>query len=177
MTYLQALGHRSIALLTVPSKQADAQDYGPAVRARAAYLRICGLKGLPAAAYECAMEPEAGREFARRLIELKSPATAVIVLNERAAFGLVSGLQRLGVNVPNDISVMTITSTPQMAAIADPSLTLMGSPAGEMGRLCVDMLVRQLEGDTLLTNALLPCTFVPGGSTARAPAQSILHSD
>lgn len=168
MRHLQSLGHRRIALLTVWAQQAGFENYGPVVRTRAAYKRICGLAGLEPQIHECAPDPDAGRSFARRLVEQESPPTAVILLNERAAFGLVSELQKLGMNVPNDISVMTITSTPQMATIADPPLTMMGSPIDDIGRICVDMLVRQLEGDTVPVNALLPCVLMPGGTTAPA---------
>jgi DNA-binding LacI/PurR family transcriptional regulator len=116
---------------------------------------------------ECGETPQAGRLAADELYGRAPDTTAVMVLNENAAFGLLNGLRHLGISVPGDMSILSVGSSPDIAAIADPALTLMVSPADELGRMGVEALVDRLEGREERGNhTLVMCAFHEGSSTA-----------
>lgn len=170
--HLVSLGHRAICYLDGRVGNA-LENYGPVVRARATYEAHMASLGLTAIALSCDETPAAGRAAAGELLESAPDATAVIVMNEHAAFGLVSGLTRRGVHVPRDMSIISLGTSPDMAAMSDPKLTLMSSPGVEVGRRGVVAIIDQLEGRTgKLPQTLVKCGFEQGQSTGPAPMRT-----
>ncbi|TWD82845.1 LacI family transcriptional regulator [Kribbella amoyensis] len=163
LDHLQKLGHRDIALVTARS---PLPDYGPKVRTRAAYERLCAERGLTPQLYDCDPTAPAGRALVPELVER---ATAVVLMNEYATFGVLTGLAHAGYVVPRDLSVVAFMS-PDMGALADPPLTVLHSPGPDLGRLGVEALIDQLEGTAPTEPALLPYVFEEGRSTARVRA-------
>lgn len=168
---LQSLGHRDFVLLE-ESESPGLEGYGPAVRVDETFHAVCAARGLRGRTLRCTATPAAGRAFASTLIAEAPEATAMLVLNEHAAVGLVSGLGRLGVSVPRDLSVVLIGSTIEISAMADPELAVVVSPAAELGRLGVETLVGRLDGTLgALRQELLMGEFHEGESLAPAPAR------
>ena len=106
-----------------------------------------------------------GREAARELVATAPDTTAVIIADEVAAAGLVAELTRTGREVPSDISVMSILSSLDMAAICNPPLTTVTAPGTELGRLGVEALLRQLDGGPPMTPVLRAGVLAVGEST------------
>lgn len=177
--HLSGLGHTKVALLTGSVGSSQLKDYGPVVRAEATYRQVMDDRNSPAVLLSCDETPASGRDAANRLLELTPETTAVIVMNEQAAFGLVSGLIRRGVRVPEDVSVISISSTAEMAAISDPTLTLMASPGVDLGKMGVEALIARLEGraNEAETQTLVPCHFIAGESTAHVRIGEITVTD
>jgi DNA-binding LacI/PurR family transcriptional regulator len=171
LDYLTGLGHRRIALLTSDGGSA-LPHFGPTERTRDTYALEMGRRGLEPVMLECGETPAAGRVAANELRERAPDTTAVMVLNENAAFGLLNGLRHGGVSVPGDMSILSVGSSPEIAAIADPELTLMISPADELGRMGVEALVDRLEGREERGNhTLVMCAFQEGSSTGPPPGR------
>lgn len=169
--YLYDLGHRRIALLSGrPDADPSFFNYGPYVRTEAAYRRVMAGYGLPELVLEYLPTAAAGREAAAALSREHPATTAVLVVNEHAALGLVAGLNRLDRPVPRAVSVVSLLTAHEMGALADPELTIMRSPGPELGRLGIEALIRQLEGGDPLPPQLVPCTLQPAGTTGPPPA-------
>jgi len=166
---LQALGHRDFILLEETERE-DMRGYGPVVRVDETFHAVCRARGLRGTTLRCEASPSGGRAFAPTLLETVPEATAMLVLNEHAAVGLVSGLGKLGVSVPDDLSIILIGSTLEVSATADPELAVMISPAAQLGRMGVETLVGRLDG-TLgdLRHELVMGGFEEGASLAPAP--------
>jgi DNA-binding LacI/PurR family transcriptional regulator len=79
-------------------------------------------------------------------VETMPDTTAIIIADEVAAAGLVAELARIGWAVPGDLSVMSILSSLEMAAMCNPPLTTVTAPGTELGSLGVEALLRQLDG-------------------------------
>jgi DNA-binding LacI/PurR family transcriptional regulator len=95
--------------------------------------------------------------------------TAIVVANEDAAPGLVSALVAAGKRVPEDISVLSILTTPELAAIAHPVLSTINVPQQQLGRIAVSTLVDELDGiSSGVSQTLVTCQLEIGGTTARA---------
>lgn len=161
------LGHTSIGLLDGGVGSGALRGYGPVVRTRAAFESIMAERGLTSFLTSCDENPGAGRAAAAGLVEAAPDMTALVVMNEHAAPGLVNGLNRLGVSVPEDLSIVLIASSKEMAAMSDPELTVMSAPSIELGRRGVELLIDQLDGtNTHERQALVMCAFESGDSTA-----------
>ena len=118
----------------------------------------------------CESNPSDGRQAAADVLAANPATTAIIVMPENAAFGIMSGLKRAGLSVPADISVLSITTSSEMAALSDPILTTMNAPATELGELGVAALIDQLEGTIAdPPHVLVECSLVVGESTGPPP--------
>jgi DNA-binding LacI/PurR family transcriptional regulator len=113
----------------------------------------------------CRQPVRSGRDAAMELVATAPDTTAVLIVDEAAAAGLVSELAQMGRAVPCDISVMSILSSPDIPAICNPPLTTVTAPGTELGRLGVETLLRQLDGGTPLTPVLRAGVLALGEST------------
>lgn len=165
--HLTGLGHSSIGLLDGGVGSGAIRGYGPVVRTRAAFEKEMAERGLTAFHATCDENPRAGRAASEALLENAPGMTALILMNEHAAPGLVTGFRARGVSVPDDLSILSIASSKEMAAMNDPELTVMSAPSVELGRRGVELLIDQLEGTSDHDRqALVMCSFELGSSTA-----------
>jgi DNA-binding LacI/PurR family transcriptional regulator len=141
--HLIDLGHRHIACLAGPS------DVTPSAGRIAGFRRALADAGLDVAA-EGLMRgngrPDGGAAAMQQLLEQGSDVTAVFAFNDQMAIGVIGALQRAGLRVPEDISVVGFDDIPQSAAIF-PALTTVAQPIAEMGttgvRLLLDRIARR----------------------------------
>lgn len=165
VTYLAGLGHTHIALLNQSQSEFDT-SYGPAVRTHASFEEAMQTAGLHSMTRRCRAAPRAGYEAFTELLDECPDLTALLYLNERAIPGAMQAIADQGWCIPDDFSLVGIASSARMAEMMTPPLTTAEAPAAELGRLGVELLVQQLEGqepDTL--PVLLPCRLVLRGSS------------
>ncbi|WP_104116860.1 LacI family DNA-binding transcriptional regulator [Arthrobacter sp. B1805] len=164
--HLVGLGHSRIALLDDSVGSRDLRTFGPVSRSRHSFEAEMHRLGHEPAALTCEASPKSGTAAAHELLRSFPDTTAVIVQNELAATGFVSGLRHQGIDVPGDMSVLSVGSSAEMAAMADPELTVMSSPSTELGRMGVEALIDQLEGRASgLRQELVMCRLEEGRST------------
>jgi DNA-binding LacI/PurR family transcriptional regulator len=169
--YLMGLGHRRFALVIGELENNTLTGYGPIVRTEAAFRRRMAAEGLEQVVVSSAQGPAPGKAAAVTLMAEHPDTTAIIVLNEDAAFGVLTGVQAAGYLVPRDVSILSIATSPDAIGISDPELSTMVAPGAELGRLSTDALIDQLEGKTgTLTQQLIVCALQPAESTG--PARS-----
>jgi DNA-binding LacI/PurR family transcriptional regulator len=165
MDHLAELGHHRIVLVNGSQEAKSFASYGPYVRSEIAYRQQCAERGIKPVVLRCQQTVRAGREAAMELVATAPDTTAVIVADEAASAGLVAELARIGRAVPGDISVMSILSSLDMAAMCNPPLTTVTAPGTELGGLGVQALLRQLEGGTPMTPVLRCGVLAVGEST------------
>lgn len=174
--HLTGLGHRDIAFLTHSQASHDA-GYGPTVRAGEAFQRHMANVGTPALIRHCDESADAGRAVARELLDNQPNVTALITMNDTATFGAVAEYLDSGRRIPDDVSVLSIVSSPRVGALTHPRLTTMSAPGPELGRLGVTSLISRIEGaDTDTLHELIPCRLDLQDTTGPAPdAASTQH--
>ncbi|WP_079051331.1 MULTISPECIES: LacI family DNA-binding transcriptional regulator [Streptomyces] len=93
--------------------------------------------------------------------------TAVFVANDQMALGLLRALHERGRSVPGDISVVGFDDLPE-AAFFVPPLTTVHQDFAEVGRRCVQNVLRQVRtrGGARPGTDLVPTRLVVRGSTA-----------
>jgi len=165
MDHLATLGHHQIVLVNGSQEGESFASYGPYVRSEIAYRELCAQREIEPVVLVCRQTVRSGREAAMELVATAPDTTAVIIADEVAAAGLVAELTRAGREVPSDISVMSILSSLDMAAICNPPLTTVTAPGTELGRLGVEALLRQLDGGPPMTPVLRAGVLAIGEST------------
>lgn len=139
--HLIALGHRRIGVVTPPPSH------------RAAGLRVEGFKdGLVAGGLNAddRLFVEGGFDFAsgiaagEALLGLREPPTAIFATNDDMALGVLTHAHRLGLRVPEQLSVIGFDDTPA-SLTAWPPLTTVRQPLERMGGAVIDALVERPE--------------------------------
>jgi LacI family transcriptional regulator len=158
LAHLSSLGHTALVFLGGPTGSWAAAERRTAVRTMAK------ASGLDVTVVDVA-EPtfEAAVDAVPAL--LKSAATAVIAFNDQMALGVMAGLNRLGMAVPGELSVIGFDDVP-MAAMVAPPLSTIGLPTEEAGTRAVELL---RSGET--TTIELAGTLVLRESTGRVTAR------
>jgi DNA-binding LacI/PurR family transcriptional regulator len=143
--------------------------YGPLVRSRSTFVAEMERRELVTAHIACGNSPISGQAAAEELLATAPDTTAVILMNDNASFGFTNGLNKAGLCIPADMSVLLIGSSPAIAAATDPRLTVMTLPSTALGRMGVETLIGQLEdrGEPM-RQALISCIFEEGQSTGPA---------
>ena len=164
--HLLELGHRRIALLVADTDwTTDAGRLAGYVLAHdEANVRLDERLILPIAFHA----PDA-EELIAALVEQRRP-TAIFAANNTLAHHAWQVLRRLGLRLPDDISLVGFDDVPWMAMV-DPGITVVAQPTLEMGRKAAELLLRRSADPAApRTVETLQPTLIVRGSTASPPA-------
>ena len=114
-----------------------------------------------------------GKDAAKKLLSLSNPPTAIFCSNDYLALGAMKGARELGLNLPEDLSVVGFDDI-QIASYMIPELTTVRQPAYEIGKLGAKLLFDKIEGQDSPVQQMLDLTLLERDSTSTAPA-SILR--
>jgi DNA-binding LacI/PurR family transcriptional regulator len=95
-----------------------------------------------------------GYESAKKLLTLEEKPTAIFACNDILAAGVLQAAKELGVNIPQDLSVVGFDNT-VLSTTTSPMLTTVSQPIKEMGTKAVDLLVKEMEGEQTYKERLL----------------------
>lgn len=139
LVHLNQLGHERVGMLLGPA------DHVPSQRKLAAAHAVAERLGmdLPASLVSHAFYSlESGQAATERL--LREGVTAIIAASDLLALGAVRAVRRAGLRVPQDVSVVGYDDSALMNS-TDPPLTTVRQPIEAMGRMAIEMLVRQMS--------------------------------
>lgn len=162
--HLVALGHRRIAHI-------DGGGGAGARSRRTGYERAMGRHGLAAHVMIArgAFTRKGGAHGMRVLLAANDRPTAVFVANDLAATGVLEVLDRAGLRVPEDISIVGYDNT-QLAGSYRYDLTTVDQPRREMGRRAVSLLLERIRGERdTPRHVVLSPTLVVRRSTGPPP--------
>lgn len=165
VAHLADLGHRRIGHVAGPRGNvlSDARFKGTVEALRA--------RGLPCpdhADYGDDFSLDAGRAAADRWLaeDPASRPTALTFASDAMACGFIGEVQRHGLLVPRDVSVVGFDDIELIAHISPP-LTTIRQPRAALGRLAAERLLARLRGDADTgADMLLPVELVIRASTA-----------
>jgi LacI family repressor for deo operon, udp, cdd, tsx, nupC, and nupG len=80
---------------------------------------------------------------AKKIADMDDRPTAVFCASDMVAIGLISGLKREGISVPNDISVVGFDDI-EIAEFCDPPLTTIKQNRNGLGRTAAEQLLAQM---------------------------------
>ena len=162
MDYLYSLGHRRIGVVTGPLLSPLSRDRLRGVvacaKAQAAHDRLMTVSGDFSIA--------SGVSGAERLLQSRTPPTAIFCFNDEMAMGVIDTAKRRGVKVPEQLSVVGFDDI-RFSRHMDPPLTTVAQPMREIGEGCVRLLLEILSGQSLdPVSVTLPHELTIRGSTA-----------
>jgi DNA-binding LacI/PurR family transcriptional regulator len=159
--HLRALGHEEIGMVLGP------EDHMPSRLRLAAFETLTGRA--PTASGQSRVEHvpfslEAGHAAGGRVVG--RGVTGIICASDPLALGVVRAVRRLGLRVPEDVSIVGYDDSALMTW-TDPPLTTIRQPIESMGRAAVKLLASQIDGTVSTAERLLfEPELVVRGSTA-----------
>lgn len=107
------------------------------------------IEGTAQFAYGDSELADLGKLIATKIIKnRKILPDGIVAINDMLAIGIISELTRLGIKIPQDISVIGIDNM-FLDTLFSPSLTSIAAPLVDMATLMVDRLVAMLNGDKI----------------------------
>ena len=161
--HLAALGHRRITHLA-----ADVDSWTFTLRARAVDAAVGAIPGGVLRRAPGALSVDAGLRTAHAALTAPGPRpTALLCDDDIIAAGACKAVRRLGLRVPEDVSVTGFDDL-ALAVAVEPELTTVRLPAEEFGEAGMRALMTVLDGGRAETPTL-PVALVTRGSTAPPP--------
>lgn len=135
-------GHRRVGLVNGSSKLRQCADRRKGVRKafRAAGLPVA--ESLVEAGVGLALNADGGERALEQLLRLDNPPTAVVCVNDLTALGVMRGLRRHGVRVPEEVAVVGYDDV-EFAAVLSTPLTSVRQPRYQIGRTAADLLLAE----------------------------------
>lgn len=165
--HLTALGHREIALITGPRRQLTSREREAGYREG---LAEAGLRPIVTAGD---FTPKGGARAVQRLLDRGRPFTAVLASNDGMAIGALQQLQRAGVAVPAQVSVLGFDDIPRIGYLS-PALSTVRVPLQTMGRAAVERALAIVSGSPpdVPRVRVHPVSLVTRASTAPPPGRA-----
>ncbi len=116
-------------------------------------------------------EIDDGFDLATGLLSAVERPTALVCWNDRLAAGALLAASRLGLTVPDDVSIVGYDDQELLADRVRPALSTIALPHYEMGRLGVSLVLDSLAGRDVPADTLyeLPCPYVSRESLGPPP--------
>ncbi|NWJ23790.1 LacI family DNA-binding transcriptional regulator [Rhizobium sp. RM] len=154
--HLIDLGHKRIGLIAGPSYASSATG-----RVEGYYKAMseADLEVQEGWVQESTFGIESGGDAARHLMAHREPPTAVFAVNDNTAIGALSALTRLGLSVPNDVSLVGYNDIPIVSHLPTP-LTSVRVPFDQIATSAIELLsaetLLQRERIRVATPSLIP---------------------
>ena len=155
--YLMERGHKKIAFVS-----GSISEQGVNLKRFQGYQEALEQEGIAVDQkflYLGTVEFEYGMAAAQQMLERGNGETAAFVTADILGTGLVKGLRRLGLHVPQDISVVGFDDV-SLARMSDPSLTTVWQDIAEKGRCAVRMILDSTQGKEGKQECILPIRLV-----------------
>jgi DNA-binding LacI/PurR family transcriptional regulator len=143
MEHLHKLGHRKIAYIRGPKTLIDS---GPRWKGIQKFAHTAGLEidsdltmQLPEA-FDPNSGFEGGFRLTEELLQRRKKFTALLAFDDLTAFGAIRALNKAGIRVPEQCSVIGFDDV-ALSALAAPSLTTVRQPLEVMGNLAVNIIM------------------------------------
>lgn len=161
-----AYGHRSIGMIAGITKNND-RAADRVAGARAAMTQA----GLPEAALPVVEAPytiEAGAAVMQKLMAHAPRPTAIVCGNDVLAVGALGEAKRLGLRVPEDVSIVGFDNI-DLASVVDPQLTTVHVPHRRMGHAAAQILIGVLQTGEAVDSSRFGTEIIERGSLGPAP--------
>lgn len=97
---------------------------------------------------------EAGEAAASASLSSDTPPTAIATVADELALGVLGAARKLGLSVPNDLSVVSYGAIDSTAHV-DPPITTVALPAEQMGHRAAGRLAERIRGESAAGRTIL----------------------
>jgi LacI family transcriptional regulator len=141
--HIVSLGHHRIGFISGPLSLNSARTR------RSAFLKCieaCGVAERQRSVVEGNHKIDGGEVAMTKLLSLPKPPTAVLTSNDLTAIGALRAITRVGLRVPEDISVVGFDDI-ELSQFTQPPLTTVRLSRDELGRRAFDLLYETVQGN------------------------------
>jgi LacI family transcriptional regulator len=159
--HLLDLGHHRIAMIAGRAVHSTATDR------QLGFRRAMGEAGVPvseAMIVQSGIGVDQGWDAASRLMSLQQPPSAIFAVNDSLAIGAMSYLSSIGLNVPDNVSVVGYNDIPLVRHMAVP-LSSVRVPFDQIAASAIELLDGPTE--TKAAVRVAAPTLIPRKSTAK----------
>jgi len=93
---------------------------------------------------DCYLNSADGYASVQRIYQSSSFPTAIVCANDNVALGALKALHELGINLPNDVSIVGFDNI-EASSFTNPSLTTIDVPKFELGTIAVKVLLDRIK--------------------------------
>ena len=140
--HLLRLGHRRVALVDGPASLSTTRER------KAGYEQALRDAGLPVSheliVYADFSHQAGGYEAVSKLFSASKKPSAILVVSNNMALGVLQALHERDIDVPRDMAVVGFGDTPS-AALLRPPLTVVAQPGREIGATGARLLLERLQ--------------------------------
>lgn len=97
---------------------------------------------------------ESGLEVSQYFLELAERPTAIFTATDEMAIGTIHKIQDYGLNVPDDISVISVDNI-RMASMVRPQLTTVAQPMYDIGAVSMRLLTKLMKKEDVEDNQVI----------------------
>ena len=162
--YLISLGCRNILLM--PGYLAETRT-NPRVIGYGEALKKHGIPVNPACILNRSGEKPSEtetEELVRGVVQKGLPVDGIIASSDRAAFGAVAALHRVGLYVPEDVKLICFDNSP-FSTMASPSVTALDRNPRELAETACGCLLKQIRGESVPEQITVPVRLCRRDST------------
>jgi DNA-binding LacI/PurR family transcriptional regulator len=161
-------GHIHLALLGPPPSVYERRT-SYALRFLAGLEQARGRRGVRITAVGSERTPDGVRRALTEVLTRDPEVTGLVVHNEGTLPFVAPALAELGRRVPEDVSIIAVCPD-DMAVTHEVAYSNVRVPAQELGEIAVEMVMRQLAGNTTVETRLLAPSLTDRASLAGAPS-------
>ncbi len=171
--HLWGLGHRSFGFIGASHRPSGVEErlLGDIRERKAALVdRLAELGVAPAPSYFRAVQNglPGGASALEDLMALPEPPTAIVASTDLLAIGALNAAHRLGVRVPEDVSIVGFDDL-AISEFTIPPLTTVSNPVAAMAAVAVPAAIDGVENPELRIERLLPPSLIVRESSGPPP--------
>lgn len=149
--HLLQLGHSRIGMITGPLNSLLSRDRLKGYR-QALLANEIGIEGV--LIQEGDHTYESGYNQMNKFLALEDPPTAIFAANDSMAMGAIKAVKDQNMKVPEDVAVVGFDNI-QFSKIFEPALTTIAQPLMEMGKRSMELLLKQIKGESLMKKQIV----------------------
>ena len=173
VSHLAKLGHRTVGFIAGPSLSTAAHERMDGFLNAAV---DSGFETGPNLVYNGSYRMNDGFEAVQHFLDVRPDITAIVAANDMMAFGAWQCLHRLGIRVPEEVSIAGFDDIPP-ASMGPVGLTTVRGSQHTMGHLAARLLIDTIEAQCVqpTQQIVLPAPLIVRDTTAVCRKSERLH--
>ena len=143
--YFGELGHKKIAFLTQAGEKKNEDPRGVDHRFQSSILSHAKRRKITAIEFPSLNDPTSGRLAYQKMRKKFRDITGVLALPDLATIGFINGAHEEGINIPGDLSIISVNTPKAQINMSWPKLTTVDLPAYEMAAAAINITIDELE--------------------------------
>ncbi|MBE7684411.1 MULTISPECIES: LacI family DNA-binding transcriptional regulator [Paenibacillus] len=141
--HLLQLGHTRFGVVSEPLKVSSSKER---VRGFREAVEEAGLALESSQVRESTADIQSAKQEVLVLLEQTNRPTGIFCCNDMQAIGALQAAKELGLQVPEDVSIVGFDNT-ILASVTNPPLTTVAQPIEDLGHRAVDLLIDELKDE------------------------------